>query len=299
MALFAKQFSLFLLFVSLLSSQARESQFFNKASVTTINDVVPQPESSPQQDQPEFLPDTQNGHGLYGHESGRLPPSTTTYKTEPNQARPINKYLPKNYNPVAYITEPDNINESPATFSDDNMKFTDNKNNFYGGAQNYYSTPQEKEPEYRDNFYNGGNSFNSGGAGALGSSKITFDNGAAALGSSENTFNNGGAALGRQENAFDNGPGDLGRRENTFDNGGAGANALFEQQGMSDTRWIENGKYHYDVEADKYNDNHPYERLKRPGVGTEYGINGGENAMGGYQNQKYEFQGEENSNLRP
>ncbi|GFQ01269.1 protein e6 [Phtheirospermum japonicum] len=249
MALFAKQFSIFILLISLLSSHARESQYFNKASATTNDDVVSyskqpetspqqeQPETSPQQGQPEFLPDNEYGHGLYGHESGRLPPSATT------TAAATFKHLPRNYNPVAYVTEPEDINDS-ATFTDDKKSFTanpENKNNFYGGAQNYYITPQEKEPEYRNSYYNGGSSFNSG------------------------------------------------------------ANS-FEPQGMSDTRWLENGKYYYDIEAEKYNSNHPYESLKRSSARNEYGngengyeIDGGKN---GYQSQ-YEFQNEENNNWRP
>ncbi|KAL3615104.1 hypothetical protein CASFOL_040765 [Castilleja foliolosa] len=255
MALFAKQFSLFLLFISLLSSHARESQYFNKNPANTNNDVVSfnkKPESNPkQQQQPDFLPDNEKGHGLYGQDSGRLPnPSTTgtadPYKTVPNQ------YLPKNYNPVSYVSQLDDLNID----SDSDDKFAgkpEGKNKFDGGADSYFITSEEKEPEYRNNYYNGGSSFNSG------------------------------------------------RRDKTFSNGGAGA----KPQGMSDTRALANGKYYYDIEAEKYNNNHPYENMKRSNARNVYGfVNGGKNSMGGYQKQEqeqYEFQEDEenNNNWRP
>ncbi|KAI3466697.1 hypothetical protein Pfo_023360 [Paulownia fortunei] len=297
MASSAKHFFLFLLLtlLSSLHTHARDSQFFNKVSSTTNNNVVPyskQP-SNNQQEEPNFLPENENGYGLYGHESGQLPPSatktngeaatTTAYNTESKQ--PLHKYLPKNYNPVAYVTEPEGISDS-TTFTEE-KSFTsnpDNNNNYYNGAQNYYNNQQEEESEYRsyptttnnrnsnNYYYNGGSSFNSQPQGLT----DTRFRGGATLSSREKYFNNGGGANG------------------------------FQAQGMSDTRFLENGKYFYDVNTEKYSSNHPYESLRGGRARNEYdsrnyyGNSGNayefnsENSMGRYQNQD-EFQDEENN----
>lgn len=92
MALTAKHLSL-LFFLSLLSSHpthARDlpqsfSKFTNTPTTTTTTTttntntnaketvVVPNKEQ-----EPSFIPDTQTGYGLYGHESGQLSPAATT-----------------------------------------------------------------------------------------------------------------------------------------------------------------------------------------------------------------------------
>ncbi|KAK6133495.1 hypothetical protein DH2020_032788 [Rehmannia glutinosa] len=291
MAFCAKHFPLFLLFIlsSSLHTHARDSQLFNKIPTTNNNindDVVPYSNNNnnqqPEQEQPNFLPENENGYGLYGHNSGQLPPSAAATTTTAESKQPLPKYLPKNYNPVAYVTEPEDTGDVTTKFAEE-KSFTsnpENDKNYYGSARNYYNTPQEESElsEYRNNhattndrnsyYINGGSSFNSGGGDALSGR--------------ENYFNYGGAGA------------------------GGGGNRRFQPQGMSDTRSLENGKYFYDVNTEMYSSNHPYESLRRVrarneynngnyyGNGeNEYGFNG-VNSMGGYRNQD-EFQIEENN----
>ncbi|KAL6542824.1 hypothetical protein OROHE_010344 [Orobanche hederae] len=294
MASFPKHFPLFILFTILapIHTHARESQFFNKASAKTNNDVVPayskpkQPQNDHPQQEPIFLPDNDNGYGLYGHESGQFQPSAVTttgdveagaYRTEPEQ--PAHKHLPKNYNPVAYVTEPVDLSES-TTSTYGEKRFPSNADIdsfFYDGDRNYHNTPQE-DSEFRNYPTN---------------AKKTGDgnNDRYSLGSS---FNSGvGGSLNRRDNYF---------------NRGADGSTGFEPQGMSDTRSLENGRYFYDVNTEKYSSNHPYERLKgfkeingydnRNYYGDVDIRYGGQDSMAGYQNQ-YEFEDEDNRNLRP
>ncbi|XP_073134562.1 uncharacterized protein [Henckelia pumila] len=270
---------LFLTLFSSMKTQARDSQFFNKVS----SDVVPnqqqpaaatvapnkeQPLNNPQQE-PTFLPENENGYGLYGHEAGQLPPSTTTTTSTPAFSQEIpNKHLPKNYNPVAYVTEPENVDDSSNSFSEDTYANNNNGNYYNNDARNYNDNraPQEYQfqtgqPKYRsytantftansrysnDNFnYNGGSSFNSGPQGL---SDAEFD--------------------GREYN---------GVQESSF-----------QPQGMSDTRSLENGKYYYDVNNEKYSENHPYESLN--GVRD----NNYRNNYGNSYQSQYEFPNEQN-----
>ncbi|KAL2244429.1 protein E6 [Sesamum indicum] len=298
MASSAKQFSLFLLLITLLSplhTHADTRQIFNKVPSTGNKNAVPNDvKEAPnnQQEQPNFLPDNGNSYGLYGHDTGLLPPSTTTgepastslYDTETKQ--PVHKYLPKNYNTVAYVTEPEEVSDSN-TFAQEKT-YTTNPNsdnvNYHNARQNYYNSQQEEEEtehrsyaattNNRDNnnyyYYNGGSSFNSQ---------------AQPQGLSDTRYR-GDATLNRRERNSDNG---------------------FEPQGMSDTRSVGNGKYYYDINTGRYSRNHPYESLRGVGARNAYNNrnyygnseNNGyelssENSIGGgYQNQE-EFQDEEN-----
>ncbi|XP_057764443.1 protein E6-like [Salvia miltiorrhiza] len=302
----AMKLSLFLLLTlfSSLHSHARDSQFFNKIPSTTNNVAVPNnKEASTNQQEPNFLPENENSYGLYGHESGQNPPSTAAATTTTTPAaefkQPVNKYLPKNYNPVAYVTHPESdVNQGTAAFPEESSFSAthpdndNNRNNYYSGAQNYYNNnqqQQEEDTEFRsypaaanngDNaagnfYYNGGSSFNSQPQGQS-EGAATFSNG-------RNSF---------QPQGQSEGAATFSSRRNSF-----------QPQGMSDTRYLENGKYYYDLNSEKYSSNHPYETLRGARPQNEfnnrnfYGNNAyefnGDNSMGGYQNRE-EFQDDEN-----
>ncbi|KAL6538660.1 hypothetical protein OROGR_012648 [Orobanche gracilis] len=296
MASFPKHLPIFILFTILapIHTRARESQFFNKVSAKTNNDVVPayskpkQPQNDHPQQEPIFLQDNDNGYGLYGHESVQHHPSAVTttdaaaesaaYKAEPKQ--PAHKHLPQNYNPVAYVTDPVDLSET-TTSAYEEKRFPSNPDIdsfFYDGDRNYHNIPQEEDSEFRNNPTTTKKTGNA-------------NNDRYSLGSS---FNSGGGGF-------------LSRHDNYFNRGADGANG-FEPQGMSDTRSLENGRYFYDVNTEKYSSNHPYESLKgfkeRNGYDNRnyYGDvdigYGGQDSMAGYQNQN-EFQDEDNRNLRP
>lgn len=269
----AMKISLFLLLTLSLSlrTHARDSQFFNKIPSTTTatnKEVIPT-----NQQEPNFLPETENSYGLYGHESGQNPPSTAA--TEFKQPLNNNKYLPKNYNPVAYVTQPEDFSEATTTAFPEETSYTanpeNNNNNANINRNNYYynnNQQQEEEAEFRRY------------------PTAARDNAAA------NFYYNGGGS------SFNSQP----QGETGTSNRGAAANT-FQPQGMSDTRYMENGKYFYDINSEKYSTNHPYETLRgaRPQnqftnrnfyANNAYEFNA-DNSMGGYQRE--DFQDEDNN----
>lgn len=181
MAYSANNFTLFLL-ISLLStfhSHARDSQLFNKvpSTTTTTTTNVPYKEDplSSQEQEPNFLPQNENGYGLYGHESGQLPPSTTITTTatmipyNTKSERPLNKYLPENYNPVAYVTESQDKNNGKGFTEESYSTRTNNdNNNYYNGVDSFNERPEPKGTRFngggsysttlnnRENYYNNG-----------------------------------------------------------------------------------------------------------------------------------------------
>nr|GMD91914.1 protein E6-like [Ipomoea batatas] len=97
--------------------------------------------------EPSFAPENETGgYGLYGHESGQLPPSATAVNNHAEEEEvPYKKYLPKNYNPVAYVTVPEDNN------NDDDAKFmaataADNRG-FYNGDKEFAAAGESRMPE--------------------------------------------------------------------------------------------------------------------------------------------------------
>ncbi|XP_075488943.1 uncharacterized protein LOC142527851 [Primulina tabacum] len=265
-------FLLLTLLSSLHITHARDSQFFNKLPATANNNVFPQEEqplNNQQQQETNFLPENDNG---YGQESSNLPPSSaaTTVPDDIQSKQPLNKYRPKNYNPVAYVTEPEDISDSPS------MTNNENSNNYPDAQQ------EEEESEYRsypatksnnrknfDNYHGGGSSFNSDPQGTIDSRLM------------------GVAAA----------------SEKYFNNVNGGETNRYQPKGMSDTRSLESGKYFYDVNSEKYSSNHPYTRFGGVRARNEYSDNSenayefnGENSIGEYRNQD-DFQDEEDNGL--
>ncbi|MFS7948210.1 putative protein E6 [Helianthus anomalus] len=107
---------LFFLTLSSTTFHARESQFFAKVS----NNNNPK-ETQPLNTNQNFIPQAQEVVP-YGHESGQLPPSATNNNNDNNNNVP--KYLPENYNPVAYTTPirsttqdiPEEYRQEPAAY---------------------------------------------------------------------------------------------------------------------------------------------------------------------------------------
>nr|GMD09069.1 protein E6-like [Ipomoea batatas] len=191
MASIAIHCSIFLLF-SLLSPShlhARDSQFFNKMP---RNNVVSKAQTTlnPQEQQPNFMQESENGgYGLYGRESTTAP-KNLPYRDE---EIPNKKNLPKNYNPVSYVTVPED--NGPGQ-----------KNQYYGGGKQKTTMPS-------DTFMQSGYT-NAG----------------------ENYFNN-------QKEKFPSTT--TGDRYDQYNGGDANG---FKKQGMSDTRFMDGGRYSYNGE---------------------------------------------------
>lgn len=279
-----------LLFILTLSFfvqiHARESQFFSK--VTNVNNdaketttVDPNKEEflTKHEQQPVFIPQTQNGYGLYGHESGQFPPTTTT-------PTPTTTTSLTNVNAAPYTTTPTTTTNNNAPFK---TVFEDDEslNKYLNSNQNYNYNPNPNPNNNNNNnqnneFYYNNNAYHASQNG-LRDSRLTQREGYTTL-ANQNNYNN--------------------------NNNGANSYNNAERQGMSDTRFLENGKYYYDLNLENnYNPNR-YENSR--GVDSTnwnrhdntnnnnnnrgyYGSNNNQNtfeynnSMEGYQNEE-EFQ---------
>ncbi|XP_030972830.1 protein E6-like [Quercus lobata] len=259
---------------------ARESQFFSK--VTNVNNdaketttVDPNKEEflTKHEQQPVFIPQTQNGYGLYGHESGQFPPTTTT-------PTPTTTTSLTNVNAAPYTTTPTTTTNNNAPFK---TVFEDDEslNKYLNSNQNYNYNPNPNNNNNNNNqnneFYYNNNAYHASQNG-LRDSRLTQRGGYTTL-ANQNNYNN--------------------------NNNGANSYNNAERQGMSDTRFLENGKYYYDLNLENnYNPNR-YENSR--GVDSRnwnnnnnnnrgyYGSNNNQNtfeyknSMEGYQNEE-EFQ---------
>ncbi|CAK8530583.1 unnamed protein product [Lathyrus sativus] len=207
----------FLLFTTLLfplHTIARESEFFSK--VTHFNkEESPTVTNKPEEQQPSFLPQTENSYGLYGHESDHLPTNTAATNSEFENNNYNNKY----YNNDAYNTK--YYNKDP-----------------FGNSQNEqsynYNSMMEKQNNNERPLYNNNN----------------------------NNYYNG------------------------------------EKQGMSDTRFLEGGKYFHDINNEKYNPT-MYGDSYSTGVNTNNWYNNRGNSYnsnnnGYYQNNHGSYNGYKN-----
>ncbi|OWM91196.1 protein E6-like [Punica granatum] len=240
-------------------AHARESQFFSKATKETTTVHVPNSEQQKQQDEtltkqqvdePNFIPQTTpNGYGLYGHETGQLPPSATTTTTEerlPYRTTTTTPTVPEESLYGKYEQNTDNYEQN---------KQINGKNNYYYNKESY----------------------------------VTDEERAAGLG---NRYTTTSASLADRNNYYSGG--------NSYGNA--------KQEGMSDTRFMENGKYYYDIDnEEKYNPNYRSQNTRTTSRSSEYNpnmMNGGYygnnyknsnykyngNTMGGYEQNQEEFQ---------
>ncbi|XP_076899065.1 uncharacterized protein LOC143552823 [Bidens hawaiensis] len=230
----------FILFTLTCTIHARESQFFNKFSNNIPKES--QPLNTNDQQQPEFIPQTQDfgSYGLYGHQSGQLPPSTTTTTNNKNN---LPSYLPENYNPVAYTTPiHSSTQDIPNEFRDPQTYQYNGQNRMYNSQEtndgNMYNSEKQGFDDARFmETENGGNTYNF--------EKQGFDD--AKLMETED-FDNTYNSERQVENGRYNSQKQYGTRNNENMHNP-------EKQGMSDTRFLENGKYFYDLNMENNNYN--------------------------------------------
>ncbi|VFQ58865.1 unnamed protein product [Cuscuta campestris] len=279
-----KHFIFFFILITTLSVSlqihARESHFFNK--VSSSNEQSPST-VIPQQQEPSFTLETENAHGLSGHESGQLSPSSTAFNGQISHSAagegiPNKKYLPKNYNSVSYVTvvedrtdgstaageagkdqyftgskdsnfpmeETSFIGEEvsggaagkESKFPADDAMFDDKEFTPATAADNYHYSSAEKE-SFPENEFPTAAAEDDGNGYYLPNKKSSMPEDKF----TETDFNT------QQEQTF---PTTTSAGEPRFNyNRGVSGNWV-QQQGMSDTRFLENGKYFYDVNAEKY-----------------------------------------------
>ncbi|KAI3741697.1 hypothetical protein L1987_59371 [Smallanthus sonchifolius] len=293
----------FILLTLTLSStiHARESQFFNKFSNNIPKES--QPLNTIQQ-QPDFVPQSQDSsYGLYGHESGQLPPSTTTTNLPAN--------LPENYNPVAYTTPihsstqdiPDEFKDPQAyQYNGENKMYNSQEQEEFMGTNggNMYNSEKQgmSDTRFLENgryYYAGNNGYKSQKQGFEDARFMETENGGNMYNSEKHVEN---GRYNQGEEMYNSQRQGMGTRYGTSNN----ANTYnTEKQGMSDTRFLENGKYFYDLNMENFDSNanrntRGFNSRNEYNTQGYYGNNGNSYDRynsnfngGGYQNQEYQF----------
>ncbi|KAL6562111.1 hypothetical protein OROGR_003118 [Orobanche gracilis] len=240
--LFSNQFSLTLFLISLFlsSSHARDSQYFSKVGRARTSNRGDAGYSNQQAEKNEeqtdgnyrsFInQDGDNPHGLYGTLSPTTipppgsPPPKHTSTTKPT----ISSWRPKNYNTESYVTP---LAEESSSVDEETHSYpttTTTRNNGNDAVGGKYRNSQLQGNEQYSNFNN-------------------VDE--------ENRI----PTTVHQKEARHTTANNFPEASQKDDSTGA---TFVKAQGMSDTRYLENGKFFYDVQNHVYSQNHPYEKLK-------------------------------------
>lgn len=318
---FSTTYFFILIFLTLSSSlhvhvHARESKFFSKVTnENNAKEVLPtkeheEPLNKPEQE-PNFIPQNQQnsgGYGLYGHESGQLPPTTTTtteklpYNTETENS--YNKEFNPSSNNGQYYNNDAYVN--PESYSNSN-------NGQYYNNYGYGTNPRPRgtgDTKFMNKAYDNNDAYV---ARPQGMSDTRFMNKVyrpytTPINNEDNYFNGG--------NMYNNRLHGIGETKLGVTNGN-----INEKQGMSDTRFMENGRYYYDLNSESnynLNDNNVNENSRRFDSRNEYYNNRGNygnsykgqygnndnsyeanNSMEGYNGNHEEFQERQDEQFVP
>ncbi|KAK8551518.1 hypothetical protein V6N13_119976 [Hibiscus sabdariffa] len=144
MASSPKLISLLFLF-ALFSMQIHAREFFSKIPTANTNEKETTTREQEEQE-PRFVPETQNGYGLYGHETGAGEPSFTTKETYEPYVTPVKYHPDEPYNSIpesssnnknAYeSTEQQNLGDATFTEKGWSTKENQNTNNYYSNGNN-------------------------------------------------------------------------------------------------------------------------------------------------------------------
>lgn len=277
--------------ISVEARDVKERQSFSKFTNANDNDdkenapVIPTKEESlttvetlkKQEQQPTFLPQTKNGYGLYGHEEEMVENTPAATTSTSTGNRPSKTTMPAD----SFYSYPNGNFENSNNYYND-RSYDKRSNNYYN--KDAYVTDQREQA--RNTYVPEEQNF--GGNTRLQDSSYTT------------TTTTGSRATNDRNNYYTGG-----NRYGTA-----------QRQGMSDTRFVENGKYYYDVDnEEKYNQNR-YQTSK-PGYSTQgYYVNNNrnnnnnvnlyeqqfnnveDNSMGGYQDQE-QFQESQDDEFVP
>ncbi|KAL9690278.1 hypothetical protein QQ045_010675 [Rhodiola kirilowii] len=314
----------------LLQIHARDSQFFSKVTNTPTETVVLPDKEQEQKsivnkqetEQPEFVPQNQNGYGLYGQEntetkSGVQTLTPGTYagaQTETEQFGNSNGETFYNNGEKYYSNN--KYQNDDAFFNNGEKYYSNNKyqndDPLYNNGEKYYSNKDQNDDDLLDfddsfdaktqnsNFYYNNNNGvgtehytqkdNTGENYYYNTDKKTDRSsqfGTQLRGQTETNYN---------DNGFTN---KLNTRYNEYrtatQNQNRGSNV--ERQGMSDTRFLEKGRYYYDVnkEQNQYANKNAY---KANYDSNEFGnrayrSNEVDGVNGNYENNFYDNSGGE------
>ncbi|KAK8642104.1 hypothetical protein V6N13_011464 [Hibiscus sabdariffa] len=134
-----------LFLLALFSMQIHAREFFSKIPTANTNEKETTTRQQEEQE-PRFVPETRNGYGLYGHETGAGEPSFTTKETYEPYVTPVKYHPDEPYNSIpesssnnknAYeSTEQQNLGEATFTEKGWNTKENQNNNNYYYNGNN-------------------------------------------------------------------------------------------------------------------------------------------------------------------
>ncbi|KAF5206166.1 hypothetical protein FRX31_004246 [Thalictrum thalictroides] len=296
--------SLFLCFYIIsLQVHAREGLFFSKVSHSNTNNnnieaeaglpttevtSLPTTEvnvtSQDDESQPTFTPEGHNGYGLYGREmdqgSANLPEKTSTeaYNGGENSEFMFNNGVPfdsknKDNNVVyeakqyglsdtRYQDNGNNNNNYNTNNYDENKQnsFNGNNNNNYN-ANNYDENKQNSFNGNNNNNYNANNydenkqnSFNGNNNNNYNANNYDENKQNSFNGNNNNNYNaNNNYGYENKQNSFNGNNGNYNRYQYPA-----------QKQGMSDTRYFENGKYFYDLNNEElYKNRYQYQTVRR------------------------------------
>ncbi|XP_022777336.1 protein E6-like [Durio zibethinus] len=250
----------------------REQQHESFIPATTHKTSLPNREEQTtfgkQEQEPRFIPETQNGYGLYGHESGQLPPSTTTKETYEPYVTPVRYHPDEPYNSIPASNN--NNNKNTYYYNKNAYESTEQQN--LGGARFTEKGWSTKENQ-NNNYYYGNNGYNN--------NKNTYYYNKNAYESTEQQnlgearfTEKGWSTKENQNNNYYYG-------NNGYNNG--------EKQGMSDTRYLENGKYYHDIKSENNNYPNQFENSRGGASRNEFNENRYNN-MGRYNQNQEEFE---------
>ncbi|XP_008798335.2 protein E6-like [Phoenix dactylifera] len=266
----------FLLFLASSSFQihARESRFFMKTTrPEDPKEATPIPEETPavKMEDPSTLPPLQSlsgsGYGLYRHGQEQFTPATTTDNNN-------NNYYYNNARPNTELTRRfeghGQEQFTPATTTDNNNNYYYNNarpntelNRRIGGPPQEQFTPATTTDNNNNYYYNN----------ARPNTELSGEN-------YENKYNGGYNYANQFKYAY-NGPSKFSNEEFNGGNHETKGYSNYvdpnKQYGMSDTRFLDNGRYFYDVNAGR--NRNQYETYPTRG-NSEAG------AIGGYQNNQ-------------
>ncbi|KAF7120934.1 hypothetical protein RHSIM_Rhsim13G0180200 [Rhododendron simsii] len=255
--------------------------------------------SNVQEQDPNFTPDTQSGYGLYGQNSGRHAAATNQpseiesfepYTTTASNNNNDNNY----YKNEEYVSDPQGM-VSETRFMDGRYTTTSSNNNNYYKNEAVNDPQGVSDPRFMDRSYTTTTDTNlpykTGTGESYPSTTINDDN--------NNNYYNKEAYVSDPHEGMSQDTRFMDRGYTTTaaasSNNGGGRNYNTQQQGMSDTRFLENGRYYYDINSEEnYRNGYQYQNSRRVNHNNRgyYGNYNG-NSMEGYQNQNDQFQGSE------
>ncbi|XP_039049168.1 protein E6-like isoform X2 [Hibiscus syriacus] len=148
----SKFISILFLF-AFFSMQIHAREFFSKIPRVNTNEKETTTTREQEEQEPRFVPETQNGYGLYGHETGAGEPSFTTKKSYEPYVTPVKYHPDEPYNSIPesgsnlkntyYFnkntyesTEKQNLGE--ASFTEKGWSTKENQNSNYYNRNNGY-----------------------------------------------------------------------------------------------------------------------------------------------------------------